>query len=236
MQTIKAIAIDDEPLAIDIIKEYSNKVDNIELVETFNSAIDALKYISNNNVDLIFLDIQMPDINGMDFLKILNKKPYVIFTTAYDKYAIEGYEFNTIDYLLKPFAFDRFYMAINKVCEIVHAKSMSQIQPNTEILSDFFFVKSEHKIVKIKNNSVLYIEGLKDYLKIVTDNNFVLTLMSFKSLVELIPENQFCRVHKSFAVAINQIETIEKSRIRIGDKYIPIGDSYKDKFFEKIKI
>ena len=236
MQTIKAIAIDDEPLAIDIIKEYSNKVDNIELVETFNSAIDALKYISNNNVDLIFLDIQMPDINGMDFLKILNKKPYVIFTTAYDKYAIEGYEFNTIDYLLKPFAFDRFYMAINKVCEIVQAKSMSQIQPNTEILSDFFFVKSEHKIVKIKNNSVLYIEGLKDYLKIVTDNNFVLTLMSFKSLMELIPENQFCRVHKSFAVAINQIETIEKSRIRIGDKYIPIGDSYKDKFFEKIKI
>lgn len=234
--TIKAIAIDDEPLAIDIIKEYATKIDNIELLATFNSAIDALKFVSNNSVDLIFLDIQMPDINGMDFLKILNKKPYIIFTTAYDKYAIEGYEYNTVDYLLKPFAFDRFYMAVNKVSDLFRKSTIPQPTTIAETLPDFFFVKSEHKIIKIKNESVLYVEGLKDYLKIVTDTGYTLTLMNFKNLMELIPENQFCRVHKSFIVAVNQIETIEKNRIRIGEKHIPIGDSYKDEFFQKIKL
>jgi len=234
MQTIKAIAIDDEPLAIDIIKEYAEKIDNLNLIETFNSAIEALKFINNNHVDLVITDIQMPDINGIDFLKILNKNPLVIFTTAYDKYAINGYEFNTIDYLLKPFAFDRFYVAINKALNSI-PQALVNIQA-VEKAPDFFFVKSEHKIVKIQNDSVLYIEGLKDYLKIVTTNGYTLTLMNFKSIMELIPENQFCRVHKSFAVAIKQIDTIEKSRIRIGDNYIPIGESYKEKFFEKIKI
>jgi len=236
MNKIRAIAIDDEPLALDIIKDYADKIEAIELEQTFETAIEALKYMNDNCVDLIITDIQMPDLNGIDFLKILNKEPFVIFTTAYDKYAIQGYEFKTMDYLLKPFGFDQFYKAINKMLEMYQDGEVKTETPVKESANDFFFVKSEHKIVKIKTDSVLYIEGLKDYLKIVTKEGHVLTLMSFRNILELLPQMQFFRVHRSFIVSMNSIECIEKNRIRIADKYIPIGDTYKEQFFQQIQV
>jgi len=236
MNKIRAIAIDDEPLALDIIKDYSDKIESLELEQTFETAIEALKYMKDNCVDLIITDIQMPDLNGIDFLKILNKEPFVIFTTAYDKYAIQGYEFKTMDYLLKPFGFDQFYKAINKILEMYQDREVIAEHPVKENSNDFFFVKSEHKIVKIKTDSVLYIEGLKDYLKIVTKEGHILTLMSFRNILELLPQKQFFRVHRSFIVSMNSIDCIEKNRIRIDDKYIPIGDTYKEEFFQQIHV
>lgn len=236
MNKIRAIAIDDEPLALDIIKDYSNKIESLELEQTFETAIEALKYMKDNCVDLIITDIQMPDLNGIDFLKILNKEPFVIFTTAYDKYAIQGYEFKTMDYLLKPFGFDQFYKAINKILEMYQDRHVIAEHPVKESANNFFFVKSEHKIVKIKTDSVLYIEGLKDYLKIVTKEGHILTLMSFRNILELLPQKQFFRVHRSFIVSMNSIDCIEKNRIRIDDKYIPIGDTYKEEFFQQIHV
>lgn len=236
---INAIAIDDEPLAIDIIEDYCEKTTFVNLQKTFCSAIEALKYLQENSVDLIFLDIQMPDLNGIDFLKILNNKPFIIFTTAYDNYALQGYELNGIDYLLKPFAFERFFQAVTKTLNIIenqHKTEAPEIINLTKTDKEYFFVKSEHKIVKIDFCSIIAIEGLKDYLKIVTTKGNILTLMSFKNIEEILPDKLFCRVHRSYIISINKIDTIEKNRIYIDDMIIPISYSYKDIFYSRIDL
>jgi two-component system LytT family response regulator len=230
---IRCLVVDDEPLALDILEDYISKVPFLSLVKTTTSAIEGLSLVQSGAVDLVFLDVQMPELTGIQFLKIINGKCNVILTTAYSQYALDGYELDVVDYLLKPIAFDRFYKAAQKVLQ----NSSSAPAPAPEVPSatnDFIFVKAEHKIRKIYLNDILYIEGLKDYISIFTKTERIITLQNMKKMEESLPEKSFIRVHKSYIVALGKIESIERSRIQIGDKIIPIGDTYREYFFKLI--
>ncbi len=231
---LKCIVIDDEPLAIQLISDYVSKTEGLELVNTYTDAIKALQYVQGNPVDLIFLDIQMPDLTGIQFMKILNKKSNFILTTAYDEYALDGYEFDVIDYLLKPISLDRFMIAVNKAKERISQQSqVESITINKE--KDYIFVKTEYKVKKINLSDILYFEGLGDYINIQTIDKKILTLENIKSFVERLPQEQFMRVHKSYIINIEKIDFIERNRAVINEKYIPIGKTYQDAFWKKIK-
>lgn len=238
---LKCIAVDDEPLALDIIADYVAKVPFLELVKRTESAIEAMQIVQEGNIDLVFLDIQMPELTGIQFLKIAGNKASYILTTAYSQYALESYDLNVSDYLLKPIAFDRFYKAVEKV------RNQRQKQdapvpsipepvatPTVAPIQDFIFVKTEHKIQKIELDDILYIEGLKDYISIFTKNERVITLQNMKKMEETLPKGDFIRVHKSYIIAVDKIESIERSRIAIAGKTIPVGDTYRDAFFKLI--
>ncbi|WP_256011132.1 LytR/AlgR family response regulator transcription factor [Desertivirga xinjiangensis] len=233
---IRCLIVDDEPLALDILVDYIDKVPALHLVKATTSAFEALSIVQTEQIDLIFLDVQMPELTGIQFLKVLNGKCRVILTTAYSQYALDGYELDISDYLLKPIAFDRFYKAVSKV--------QNQYQPNVQQVAaekpqslspDFIFVKTEHRIQKIFIDDVLYIEGLKDYISIFTPTERVITLQNMKKMEEALPAGRFARVHKSYIVAIDKIESIERSRIQISDKIIPIGDTYRENFYKQIE-
>lgn len=244
---LKCIAVDDEPLALDIIEDYISKVPFLELVKRTENAIEALQLVQAGGIDLVFLDIQMPDLTGIQFLKIANNKASYILTTAYSQYALESYDLNVSDYLLKPIAFDRFYKAVEKVHQLhknnadlaVPAPAPVAVAapspPVSQPVQDFIFVKTEHKIQKIELDDVLYIEGLKDYISIFTKAERVITLQNMKKMEETLPSTQFIRVHKSYIIALDKIESIERSRITICGKIIPIGDTYRDEFFKRIE-
>ncbi|WP_340112697.1 LytR/AlgR family response regulator transcription factor [Maribellus mangrovi] len=225
---INCIAIEDEPLALKKIKEYIVQVDYLELLEGFNNAIDAVGYLKENTVDLIFLDVRMKKLSGIQFLEALQNKPKVIITSAYDEYALKGYELDVADYLLKPFTFDRFLKSVDKVYNQL-------METNSSSSNGYIFVKTEHRIEKIVINDILFIQGMKDYLQIHTNDRKIMTLQTFKNLLEILPDNDFQRVHNSYIVSISKIENIERNRIRIGKNLIPISDSYKDKFYGILK-
>jgi len=200
--------------------------------------------VQEGGVDLVFLDVQMPELTGIQFLKIANGKAKVILTTAYPEYALEGYELDVVDYLLKPIAFDRFFKSVQKAQGIIQpslkpAAALEQVQPQqqqqNDFLSDFIFVKSEHKIQKVYLRDILFIEGLKDYISIFTPAERIITLQNMKKMEDALPERHFVRVHKSYIVSLNKIDSIERSRIWIGDKIIPVGDTYRDQFFKIIE-
>ncbi|MDF3078057.1 MAG: DNA-binding response regulator [Sphingobacteriaceae bacterium] len=232
---IRCIVVDDEPLALDILTDYIEKVSFLQLVSATTSAFEALAQVQDGKADLVFLDVQMPELTGIQFLKIINGKCDVILTTAYPQYALDGYELDVVDYLLKPIAFDRFYKAVQKV---QHEKSppaaVADPVPATSTY-DFIFVKTEHKIQKIYLDDILYIEGLKDYISIFTSAERIITLQNMKKMEDVLPAGRFVRVHKSYILALDKIESIERSRIFIGDKIIPIGDTYRDHFFKLIE-
>lgn len=235
---IRCLVVDDEPLALDIIADYIAKVPELTLSATTTNAIEGIGLVQQGLIDLVFLDVQMPELTGMQFLKIINGKCDVILTTAYPQYALEGYELNVIDYLLKPIAFDRFYKSIQKV---INQKingypktSPMEVPPAVSKTNDFIFVKTEHKIQRIDYNDILYIEGLKDYISIFTYNERVIILQNMKKMEDTLPEERFIRVHKSYIVAIEKIESIERGRISLKDKRIPIGDTYREAFFKRI--
>jgi len=229
---LKTIAIDDEPLALRLVSEYISKTPFLELVGSFDNPLDAIDFLSSQSVDLIFVDIQMPDLTGIEFARSLENAPKIIFTTAYEKYALDGFKLNAIDYLLKPFSYEEFLKAAQK------ARKQLELEANTlpliEANNQFLFLKSEYKIRRINFNDILYIEGLKDYIKVYTtgEDKPVLSLNSMKSLEEKLPEGQFMRVHRSFIVNLSKISIIERSRIIFGKTYIPVSDQYKDKFQE----
>lgn len=236
---MKCIIIDDEPLAIEVLQEYCSKLDFLELVGTFYNPLDAISEIRKKKVDLIFCDIEMPQMNGIDFIASLDNRPMFIFTTAYSQYAVEGFDLNAIDYLVKPIPYHRFIKAITRVQEsfsskqtIVTGNVFSSNGANNES-QKFVFVKSDYESVKIDLDSIEYIQGLKDYLKIhtVNTNKAILTLMSFRELLGKLPSNQFLRVHKSYVVNVNYIKTVQRNRIVINDIRIPIGESHKEAFF-----
>lgn len=244
MTKLKCIAVDDEPLALDIIEDYVSKVPFLELVKRTENAIEALQLVQAGGIDLVFLDIQMPELTGIQFLKIANNKASYILTTAYSQYALESYDLNVSDYLLKPIAFDRFYKAVEKVHNqnkpaepapvaqpVPVSAPFSAVNHNVQ---DFIFVKTEHKIQKIQLDDIHYIEGLKDYISIFTKAERVITLQNMKKMEETLPKNQFVRVHKSYIISLDKIESIERSRISINGKVIPIGDTYRDEFFKHI--
>lgn len=229
---LKTIAIDDEPLALRLVSDYISKTPFLELVGSFDNPLDAIDFLSSQSVDLIFVDIQMPDLTGIEFARSLENAPKIIFTTAYEKYALEGFKLNAIDYLLKPFSYEEFLKASQKARK--QSELEANVLPSIEANSQFLFLKSEYKIRRINFNDILYIEGLKDYIKVYTtgEDKPVLSLNSIKSLEQKLPEDQFMRVHRSFIVNLNKIETIERSRIIFGKTYIPVSDQYKDKFQE----
>ena len=230
---IKTIAIDDEPLALQLIAGYIEKTPGLDLAGKFDNPLDAFDYMSNETVDLVFVDIQMPDLTGIEFTRAINKGPKVIFTTAYEKYALEGFKLDVIDYLLKPFSYEEFLKAVQKALQLIRLEHKSEVI-QVEANSEFLFLKSEYKIRRINFNEILYIEGLKDYVKVYIKNDSkpVLSLTSLKSLENKLPESRFMRVHRSFIVNLEKIETIERSRIIFGKVYIPVSDLYKDKFQE----
>ncbi len=243
MRKLKCIAVDDEPLALDILEDYISKVPFLELVKRTENAIEALQIVQAGGIDLVFLDVQMPDITGIQFLKIATDKSNYILTTAYSQYALESYDLNVSDYLLKPIAFDRFYKAVEKVNNLVKKSEVPAAAPlitastppaAVQPIQDFIFVKTEHKIQKIQLDDILYIEGLKDYISIFTRSERVITLQNMKKMEETLPQTQFIRVHKSYIISLDKIESIERSRISISSKIIPIGDTYREEFFRRI--
>jgi len=244
MMKLKCIAVDDEPLALDILEDYISKVPFLELVKRTENAIEALQLVQAGGIDLVFLDVQMPELTGIQFLKIASGKSNYILTTAYSQYALESYDLDVSDYLLKPIAFDRFYKAVEKVHNLVK-KAEPPIAPaplltvsaaaTTQQVQDFIFVKTEHKIQKIQLDDILYIEGLKDYISIFTRTERIITLQNMKKMEETLPHSQFIRVHKSYIISLDKIESIERSRIFIANKIIPIGDTYREEFFKRIE-
>jgi DNA-binding LytR/AlgR family response regulator len=240
---IRCLVVDDEPLALHILEDYISKVPFLELVKATTNPIEAITMVQEGNIDLVFLDVQMPELTGIQFLKISAGKTKVILTTAYSQYALEGYELDVVDYLLKPIAFDRFFKAAQKAQGIIRpnitqvvVEPVQQVQQQQQdFLSDFIFVKSEYKIQKVYLHQILYIEGLKDYISIFTPTERIITLQNMKKMEDTLPEKHFVRVHKSYIVALNKIDSIERSRIFIGDKIIPVGDTYRDHFFKIIE-
>ncbi len=242
---IRCLIVDDEPLALHILEDYIAKVPFLQLVKATTNPIEALTMVQEGNIDLVFLDVQMPELTGIQFLKIANGKTKVVLTTAYSQYALEGYELDVVDYLLKPIAFDRFFKAAQKAQSLIHPavaqplqEQVQQIQPQQpqqDFMNDFIFVKSEYKIQKVYLHQILYIEGLKDYISIFTATERIITLQNMKKMEETLPDKHFMRVHKSYIVSLDKIDSIERSRIFIGDKVIPVGDTYRDQFFKVIE-
>lgn len=238
---IKCLIVDDKPLAIDILADYIKKIPFLELAATTTNPIEGLSILRSQTIHLVFLDIQMPELNGLQFIKIAGKQSKIILTTAYSKYALDGYEHDVIDYLLKPIAFDRFYRAAEKAMHILQPTNTQVILPATAIESperqntnSYLFVKTEHRIQKVNLDDVLYIEGLQNYISIQTVTERVLSLQTLKKVEEQLPIAGFIRVHKSFIIAFKHITYIERSRIFIGAAIIPIGDSYRDEFYKRI--
>lgn len=229
---ISVIAIDDEPLALQLVTGYIEKTPGLKLVGKFDNPIDATEFLRDTKVDLIFVDIQMPDLSGIEFTRLMEKGPKVIFTTAYEKYALEGYKLEVVDYLLKPFSYEEFLTAVQKVQKILNLEQKALIKVDAN--NEFLFLKSDYKIKRINFNDILYIEGLKDYVKVYTRNQAkpILSLTSLKSLEAKLPSNKFMRVHRSFIVNLEKIDTIERSRIVFDKAYIPVSDQYKEKFQE----
>ncbi len=229
-KSIRCIIVDDEPAALNQLVRYAEKTPSLELVGAFNNPMEVLDYLQKNSAPhLIFLDIQMPELNGMELSKVLPPEIKVIFTTAFDQYAIEGYKVNAVDYLLKPIDYSEFLAGVNKVKN--HIEQQSSIAQSEK---DYIFLKSEYQQLKINLSDILYIEGLKDYAKVhfVTDKKPILSLISLKKLEEKLPSNQFMRVHRSFIVALDKIDHIERSQIIINDQRITIGEQYRTAFFD----
>jgi two-component system, LytTR family, response regulator LytT len=229
---INTIAIEDEPLALSLIKGYIEKTPFLNLVATFENPLEVLEFVSGESVDLIFLDIQMPDLKGTELARFLSKGLKIIFTTAYEKYALEGFKLDAVDYLLKPFSYEEFLIAAKKAQHIIELENRKI--PDLEIRNDFLFIKSDYKIRRINFDEIHYIEGLKDYVKVYlkTEKNPILTLSSLKALESKLPESKFMRVHRSFIVNLDSISIIERNRIVFGNLRIPITDQYKEKFQE----
>ncbi|CAD5279577.1 MULTISPECIES: LytTR family DNA-binding domain-containing protein [unclassified Imperialibacter] len=228
MKKIRCLIVDDEPLALNLIEGYVEKTPFLELAGKCSSAYEALEKIAAEKIDLLFLDIQMPGLTGMELSRSLKNGPKVVFTTAFEEYALEGFKVDAIDYLLKPFNYEEFLKSANKAREWISVTSggSSETDPNA------LFVKSEYKLVKIDLQKVLYIEGLKDYAKIFLQDQTrpVMTLMSLKSLEEQLPSQQFMRIHRSFIVRLDRIDLIERNKVVIGQVGITIADAYKETF------
>lgn len=231
---INCIAIDDEPLALDKIREYIKRIGYLNLLSTFDNAIDAIEFLKENKVDLIFLDIQMEELTGIQMLEALQVKPKVVLTTAYDEYALKGYELDVCDYLLKPISFQRFLQACEKVYNQINPDNKDSRETAKNSGSDkelgYFFVKNGSKTQKIDFDDILFVEGMKDYLRIWTIQEKVMTLLSFKKLEDILPSDNFIRIHKSYMISIDKIESIERNRIKIAGERLPIGNSYRREF------
>lgn len=232
MNTIKCLVVDDEELARTLLENYISKLPHLELVAKCKNPLEAMTVLQAQRVDLLFLDIQMPELTGVEFLKTLTQKPLVIFTTAYSEYAIEGYSLDILDYLLKPFSLERFIQAVNKAKQRLTTKEVKN--PSAETPKDHILVKSEHKIHRIKFDDIFYIQSMREYVAYHTPEGRILSLNSLKKLEKELPEQQFIRTHKSYIVAIHKIKTLEGNLIHVRQEKLPIGAMYKDAVLAKV--
>lgn len=238
---INCIAVDDEPLALDVIKTYCSKMPFVNLMATFTTGIEVPAYLREHSVDLVLLDIQMEELSGIQLIQTLKTKPLIILTTAFHEYAVQSFELDVFDYMLKPISFERFLKGMNKALDYLQLKKQETTidkkektnQPSRE--SAFFFIKTETRIEKVEADEVLYVEGMGDYWRIVTSKRRIMTLMNAKGVEEIMHEPRFCRVHKSYFVAVDKIDFIERKQIKIGEVYIPVSDTYQKHFFELIE-
>ena len=229
---IRTLAIDDEPLALKLVSGYIKQTPFLELVGEFNNPLQAIEFLENEPVDLIFLDIHMPDLSGIEFARTVNREMKIIFTTAYEKYAVEGFKLDAIDYLLKPFSYEEFLIAAKKAQKLLNLEEKATSNTSIEANNEFLFLKSDYKIRRINFNDILYVEGLKDYIKVYLqgEKKPILSLNSLKNIETKLPSSSFMRVHRSFIVNLNKIQTIERFRIIFDETLIPVSDQYKDKF------
>jgi two-component system, LytTR family, response regulator LytT len=227
---IRTIAIDDEPLALQLVEGYIRKTPFLELLGSFDNPLSAIEFMDKEAVDLVFLDIQMPDLSGTEFARVMGNKSKIVFTTAFEKYAIEGFKLEAIDYLLKPFSYEEFLKSAQRVRKLFELEQKAS--NSVEVSQEFLFLKSDYKIKRINFKDILYIEGLKDYVKVflVDEPKPILSLNSLKLLETKLPSTNFMRVHRSFIVNLDQVHTIDRFRIVLGSIYIPVSDQYKDKF------
>ncbi|MGC4034671.1 MAG: LytTR family DNA-binding domain-containing protein [Chitinophagaceae bacterium] len=232
---IDCIIIDDEPLARKGIKEYVNDIDFLNLIGEFEVALKAVDLIKNGLAKLVFLDIQMPKITGLEFLKTIKQGPPVIFTTAYPQHALEGFELNALDYLVKPISFDRFLKAALKAKEFYEVRQKNTVMDTSEATQqDYFFVKADNKLVRISFDDVLFAEALQNYVTIHTKEKKYITYLTFKSVEEYLPPHKFIKTHKSYIVSVSKIDSIEGNDLRIGNHYIPISRNEKEEVMEKL--
>ena len=229
---ITCIVIDDEMPAIQQMEAYIDRVPFLKRLASFNNAIEPMGFLKENTVDVIFLDIEMEDFTGLQLINSLKVKPHIILTTAYDQYAVDAFSLDVTDYLLKPISFERFMQAIDKLHDIFLPKQTSIA--DVEYKKDYAFFKTEYRLQRIDFKDILFVEGMKEYLRIHTVNERIMTLMTFSEILQILPASKFFRVHKSYIVSIDKIDSIERSRIIIGEEYIPISDTYKDAFFSAI--
>lgn len=230
---MNCITIDSESLALDLLKEYIDKIPFLNLERSFSNPIDALAFLQENKVDLVFMDVEFPHLSGIEFIKCLQNKPLIIFTTAHEKYALAGFDLEITDFLLKPILFDRFLRAVNKAYGLLKLTKKVNERALTSAERDapeFIMVKTGYNTININLNDILYVEGLKDYIKIHLTGKTILTLNSLKKLQEMLPESRFVRVHRSFIVSLPKIDSIQRSRIVIGKAFVPVGENYKNAF------
>jgi DNA-binding LytR/AlgR family response regulator len=227
---IRVVAIDDEPLALQLVRGYVEKTPFLQLAASFDNPVDAVAFIGSSDVDLVMLDIQMPDLTGTELAKVISGGPKVIFTTAYEKYALEGFRLDAVDYLLKPFSYAEFLKAAKKAERLIDLERREL--PVLEVKNDFLFIKSDYKIRRINFSEIHYIEGLKDYVKIflIGEKKPILSLSTMKALEARLPGERFMRIHRSYIVNLDTVKEIERNRIVYGDVRIPVTDQYKEKF------
>lgn len=236
---MNCLIVDDEYMARLLLEEYVRKLPLLTLTGSCENALEAFHLLKNNSVDIVFLDIQMPHLTGLEFVQTLRDKPAIVFTTAYSEHAVEGFRLDAVDYLLKPFSFERFVQAVNKAIDFVsfHHPPFPKEAPSVSPLPDHFFVKSDGKLVKIRFADILYIEGLKEYVSIYTsDKQRIITLQSIKNLEISLPENSFIRIHKSYIVSISHIEAIVGNQVEINKKLLPIGATYKEELMKRLQL
>ena len=234
---MKVIIVDDEPLALDILETYIEKLPNLQLVARCTNAFDANKILQTEEINLMFLDIQMPQLSGIDFVKTLSHPPLVVFTTAYSEYALEGFDLNAVDYLLKPISFERFMKAVNKASE--QAAKQAPHAAAAKDSTNYFFVKADKKLVKVNFDEIVYIEGLKDYVIIRLEAGRIITLQTMKSLEDNLPVSRFCRIHRSYIVAMDKVVSLDGNHVEVMEKdkpkLLPIGKNYKDELLDIIE-
>ena len=236
-KTLKCIIVDDEPLALEILESHINNTDGLELSKKCVHAIEASEAIKKEQPDVVFLDINMPEVSGLDLAQSLKGGPLIVFTTAYEEYAVEAFEINAIDYLLKPISPDRFAKSVERVREYMELRSKDGSSASDELESeeDFIYVKSEQRLIKIAYNDIYYIEALADYVKIhIVGNKRIITLQTMKNMAAKLPQDKFCRVHRSYIVNLKYIKSLSTNKIELNDQQIPIGKNYKEDFMSKI--
>lgn len=222
--TLNCVIIDDEPLAAELLASYVEKVDFLHLQGAFNSATEAIKTVREKKIDLIFLDIQMPELSGLEFARIIDEETRIVFTTAFSQYAIDGYKVNALDYLLKPISFERFMEVANKALSWFESRNRMLSMKNDR----FIFIKSEYKLQKVDFDDILYVEGVKDYVKFYLKDGNVMSLMNMKKVEEFLPKPEFMRIHRSYIVHMSKVDMIDRFRFVIGSEYLPVSESYKE--------